>query len=133
MKQIKFLATLFAFVLSVGFTSCSSDDDDNTYPSGYQDFYMEVKVSGGGLSAVQITALENSLNASLLEYTMDGYLTEEAIEVFDDFMEIMAYDFYYGMEGVKGTLKMLFTLKTTKGEVVKKITLNVTDSKSWLS
>ena len=66
MKQIKFLATLFAFVLSVGFTSCS-DDDDPVSSHGYQDFYMQVSVSGGGLPAHMLTALESELNAQLLE------------------------------------------------------------------
>lgn len=133
MKQIKFLATLFAFVLSVGFTSCDGGGDPEPSLPGYQDFYMQVSVSGGGLPAHMLTALESELNAQLLEYTLEGWTEADAIEFFDEYMEVMAYEFYYGMSDVKGTLKMVFFLKTTKGEVVKKITLNVTDSEAWLS
>lgn len=41
MKQIKFLATLFAMMLVMGgFTSCSSDDDDPPVVTGFNDFYL---------------------------------------------------------------------------------------------
>lgn len=134
MKQIKFLATLFAMMLVMGgFTSCSSDDDDSPAVTGLNDFYITVSASGGGLSAADITELESNMNSMLLDYRMYAYQLDDAVEEFDDMMEGLTYVYYEGMYGVKGTLKMVFTLKTTKGTIIKSSTLNITDETAWLS
>ncbi len=134
MKQIKFLATLFAMMLVMGgFTSCSSDDDDPPVVTGFNDFYISVSISGGGLSSARIAEMEASLNSTLLEYRMYAYEVDEAVEEFDDLMDLLAYSYYEGMYGVKGTLQMVFVLKTTKGALIKSSTLNITDETAWLS
>lgn len=134
MKQIKFLATLFAMMLVMGgFTSCSSDDDGSPAVAGLNDFYITVSASGGGLSAAELTMFETNMNSLLLEYRMYAYEVDDAVEEFDDLMEYMAYSYYEGMDGVKGTLKIVFTLKTTKGTLIKSSTLNITDETAWLS
>ena len=133
MKQIKFFATLFAVMLVMGVTSCSSDDDGSPAVAGLNDFYITVSASGGGLSAAELTAFETNMNSLLLEYSMYAYEVDDAVEEFDDLMEYMAYSYYDGMDGVKGTLKIVFTLKTTKGTLIKSSTLNITDETAWLS
>lgn len=73
MKQIKFFATLFAVMLVMGVTSCSSDDDGSPAVAGLNDFYITVSASGGGLSAAELTAFETNMNSLLLEYRMYAY------------------------------------------------------------
>ena len=136
MKNFKFLqltTLLLSLMFTVGFTACSSDDDDKDAISGFNDYFIEVTVSGGGYDAASLSGLQTSLNAQLQDFDLYKLEKDEAVEIFDYFMEEMKYDFIDGMSGVKGTLKMTFQLKTTKGVVVKTSTLNVTDETAWLS
>ena len=136
MKNFKFLqltTLLLSLMFTVGFTACSSDDDDRDAISGFNDYFIEVTVSGGGYDAASLSGLQTSLNAQLQDFDLYKLEKDEAVEIFDYFMEEMKYDFIDGMSGVKGTLKMTFQLKTTKGVVVKTSTLNVTDETAWLS
>ena len=136
MKNFKFLqftTLLLSLMFTVGFTACSSDDDDKDAISGFNDYFIEVTVSGGGYDAASLSGLQTSLNAQLQDFDLYKLEKDEAVEIFDYFMEEMNYDFIDGMSGVKGTLKMTFQLKTTKGVVVKTSTLNVTDETAWLS
>ena len=136
MKIFKFLqltTLLLSLMFTVGFTACSSDDDDKDAISGFNDYFIEVTVSGGGYDAASLSGLQTSLNAQLQDFDLYKLEKDEAVEIFDYFMEEMKYDFIDGMSGVKGTLKMTFQLKTTQGVVVKTSTLNVTDETAWLS
>lgn len=136
MKQIKFLATLFAMMLVIGgFTSCSSDDDDSPVVAGLDDFYISVSLSGGGLTQAELDYETSLINATFVQdaYIMKKYKVGDAVEFFDDIMEEMLYKYNYGMRGIEGTLKMVFTLKTTKGAVIKTTVLNVTKDSAWFS
>ena len=136
MKNFKFLqltTLLLSMMFAFGFTSCSSDSDDKDVISGYNDYFIEVAVSGGGFDAANLAALQTDINSELQDLYLYKLEKEEAIEIFEDFMEEMKYDYIDGVSGVKGTLKMTFQLKTTKGVVVKTSTLNITDETAWLS
>ena len=135
MKNFKFLqltTLLLSLVFTMGFTAC--DDDEKAAISGYNDYYIELtSVTGGGFDAAALSRIKNDLNSELEDLDLYKMEVEDATEIFDYFMEEMKYDFIDGASDVKGTLKMTFQLKTTKGVVVKTSTLNVTDETAWLS
>ena len=123
---------LLSLVFTMGFTAC--DDDEKAEISGYNDYYIELtSVTGGGFDAAALSRIKNDLNSELEDLDLYKMEVEDATEIFDYFMEEMKYDFIDGASDVKGTLKMTFQLKTTKGVVVKTTTLNVTDETAWLS
>ena len=137
MKNFKFLqltTLLLSLIFTMGFTACSSDSDDKDVISGYNDYYIELTdVSGGGYNAAALSSIKTDLNAELQDIDLYKLEVEDATEFFDYFMEELKYDFIDGLSDAKGTLKMTFQLKTTKGVVVKTSTLNVTDNDAWLS
>lgn len=137
MKQMKFLAMMLALVLSLGFTSCGEKNDPgDPTPDvpGLNDFYITAKVSGGGLSAVELTAEETAWNLVLLNHQWAGYKVDAAIVEFDYLMEGLVYENYYGDPDLEAgkQLKIVFTLKTTKGVDVKKSTMIITNKTAWL-
>lgn len=132
MKKFYLLFTLLISLVMTGFTSCNNSDDEPQV-SGLNDFYIECKCSGGGFDASSLAELENALNAELLEYRLYKLTKEEAIEIFDAFMEEEKYYWIDGASDITGTFSMKFTLKTTKGVIVKTKTLNVTKETAWIS
>lgn len=129
MKTTKFVSLMLAMLMfAFVFASCDGGDDEREV-SGLNDFYIEVKVSGGGLSAAELNALEASLNSEGLYIWEEK--KEEAIKIFDDFIEEITYEYYDGLSWVEGTLEMKFTLKTTKGVKIKSSSVYVTDKESW--
>lgn len=134
MKNLKFLqltTLLFSLMFAMGFTSCSSDDDDEVL--GLNDYYISVTAKGGGWDAASLSALETSFNSQMAEFDLYKMEKEDAVDFFDYFMEELKYEYIDGASDVKGTLKLVFQLKTTKGVVVKTTTLNVSDETAWLS
>lgn len=116
---------LFVAMLSMSFTACSDDDDDDI--PGIADYYIECKMSGGGYTSQEITSFESTLNSILSETTMKGYKKDEAIYVFDDVVRRLKKDvFVNGISDVTGTLQIVFYLKTTSGIVAKTATIKVT-------
>lgn len=132
MKQIKFLSMLLALTFALGFTSCSDDDNDDPEVLGYNDYYIEVDVSGGGWNAADLIEFESEMNSELQDYKLYKLEKEEAVEIFDNFVEEMKYDFIDGASDVNETLKMVFSLKTTKGILIKSSTLCVNNKTAWI-
>ncbi len=131
MKLFKYVLIFATFVASsVFFTSC--DKDEEAEVTGLNDFYIEVKVSGGGFDAATLASIESGMNAELLEVGLWKLTKKEAIEIFDDFIEEEKYYWIDGASDVKGTLRMKFTLKTTKGVSVKTKTVCVSDKTAWI-
>ena len=52
MKRIYLLFTLILSLFSVVFTSCCKEDEPQV--DGYNDYFIEVKFSGGGFSASEL-------------------------------------------------------------------------------
>ncbi|MGN1376293.1 MAG: hypothetical protein ACI4V5_07040 [Prevotella sp.] len=115
---------MFVAMLSMSFTSCSDDDDDDV-PT-IADYYIECKMSGGGLSNQELTQMEAYLNSQLAGTTFDGLKRDEAIYIFDKIIKDLKDKFSEGMDGIVGTLNMVLYLKTTDGVIVKTATIAVT-------
>lgn len=115
---------MFVALLSMSFTSCSDDDDDDV-PT-IADYYIECKMSGGGFSNQELTQMESYLNSQLTGTTFDGLERDEAIYIFDKIIKDLKVQFSDGLEGVVGTLNMILYLKTTDGVIVKTATIAVT-------
>lgn len=119
--------------MSINFSSCSSDDDDPV--SAYNDYYIECDVKGGGLDSSTLNTLKSQLNLELSEltYEMEGIDKDAALYIFDSFVKELKNEFSTGIDGVEGTLKMIFFLKTVEGKQVKTSTLNITNSSCTIS
>ena len=118
--------------VSVSFSSCGSDDDDEP-TSEYNDYYIKCEVTGGGFDAAQLNYLESLMNASLAETEWEMLKKDEAIYYFDTVMKELKSEYAGGMSGVTGTLYLKFILKTTEGATVKTTTLNITKDGCTLS
>ena len=125
MKTItKYLMMMIAMVaMCVNFSSCKDDDEPT---SEYHDYYIQCKVSGGGLDAAELNYMESQLNAKLADVEWEMLKKDEAIYYFDTAMKELRASFSEGISGITGTLYMQFMLKTTEGNTVKTTTLNVT-------
>lgn len=118
--------------MSINFSSCSSDDDP---VSAYNDYYIECDVKGGGLDSSTLNTLKSQLNLQLSEltYEMEGIDKDAALYIFDSFVKEMKGEFSSGVDGVEGTLKLVFILKTIEGKQIKTSTLNITNSSCTIS
>lgn len=124
MKQLKFFSLMLIMLLgSISLASCGGDDDEPAIT--YDDFYIACSVSGGGFNSQELSYLESSLNASLVDTKLQGYEKNRAIYVFDSFVNDMRDEFSDGMN-VSAPLYMTFILKTTGGSTVKSTTLTIT-------
>ncbi len=132
MKKFYLFFALMLSVLVTGFSSCSKDDNEPDVV-GYNDFYIECECEGGGFDASTLADIENALNGELLEVKLYKLTKEDAIKIFDEFIEEEKYYWIDGASDVTGTFKMTFILKTTKGVVIKKSTINVTNETAWIS
>ncbi len=126
-KYFSFVLLMMAMCISM--VSCSDDDDD----FGTQDYFIEVEVSGGGLTSQEIVSLESQLNAELSNETWNDLEKDEAIYLFNLAIETMQNEFSGGVDWVDGTLKLTFYLKTSEGKTVKKSTLNITKNECYIS
>ena len=125
MKAIKFLTmTLAMLMLSVVFPSCSDDDD----PVEVYDYYIEWNVSGGGLDSSKLDYMESELNLLVSDLDLYSMDKEDAVYVFDYFLQQLQWQFSAGIAGVEGTLKITLTLMTTEGTSVTTATLNITST-----
>ena len=131
MKKFYLLSVILLSTLMAGLTSCSKDEEPQV--EGLNDYFIEVKCQGGGLSAADLAALQNELNADLLGVKLYKLNKDEALRIFDEFIEETKYDFIDGVSWIDGTLQLIFTIKTTKGVSVKTKTVNVTKETAWVS
>lgn len=130
MNKFKYFSfVLLMMVISIPMVSCSDDDDD----FGTQDYFIEVEVSGGGLTAQELISLESQLNAELSDETWNDLEKDEAIYLFNIAIEAMQMEFSEGVDWVEGTLKLTFYLKTDEGKTVKKSTLNITKNECYIN
>lgn len=128
MKKANYLTFLLGLVLTMSLMSCEKDEPIVT---GLNDFFVKTEIlSNGGLDAAAANELQAELNSDAP--TMYRLEKEEAIEIFDDFVEDYKYDFIDGLSGVKGTLKLKFILQTTKGVTVKSAVVCVTDETAYV-
>ena len=131
MKKFYLLSVILLSTLMAGLTSCSKDEEPQV--EGLNDYFIEVKCQGGGLSAADLAELQNELNAELLGVKLYKLNKDEALRIFDEFIEETKYDFIDGVSWIDGTLQLIFTIKTTKGVSVKTKTVNVTKETAWVS
>ena len=131
MKKFYLLSVILLSTLMAGLTSCTKDEEPQG--EGLNDYYIEVKCQGGGLSAADLAELQNELNADLLGVKLYKLNKDEALRIFDEFIEETKYDFIDGVSWIDGTLQLIFTIKTTKGVSVKTKTVNVTKETAWVS
>ena len=123
MKAFKFFAMMIAMLaISINFSSC---DDGEEPITEIKDYYIECDVKGGDLNASELSTLKSELNVILSEVDLDALTKDEAIYLFDKFIQEMKYAYSDGI-GTNETLSITFYLKTTSGNLVKKTVLKVT-------
>lgn len=129
MKNLKLMTILLGLILSMGFVSCVDDNEPDV--TGYNDFFVKTEViSAGGLDAAAKNELEADLNSDApYIYKVKK---DEALVIFEDFVEDYKYGFIDGLSGVKGTLKLKFILQTTKGVTVKSYVVCITEETAWI-
>lgn len=142
-KTFKFMSLLLTvLVMGVAFSACSSDDSEPAQTFG--DWYMEcASVTGGGLSSQECASWLNAMNNTSYYYngkeydmgpglTYTGWDRDVITYQFDKAMEFYAAVWGLLVEDrdvtVKGTLNVVFVLKTKAGATVKTSTLAVTSS-----
>ena len=122
-----FLMLTIALVGVVSLSSCGSDSEDGPEIL-YDDYYLSIKVSGGGLNAQELENFENSLNSELSNTDdLYGVTKEEAIAEFDQQVYVLKSAFANGMEGLKENLILTLYLKTTSGKDIKSMRITISD------
>lgn len=121
-----FLMLTIALVGVVSLSSCGSDSEDGPEIL-YDDYYLSIKVSGGGLNAQELEYFENSLNSELSNTALYGVTKEQAIAGFDQQVYVLKSAFANGMEGLKENLILTLYLKTTSGKDIKSIRITISD------
>lgn len=131
MKQLKFFSLMLMLIaFCVPCTSCS-DDDEPDVPT-YADYYVEcTSVNGGGFTAEKCRELVYVLNDDLHDIVIEGAEKDEAIEIFDEFMNEYARSLtnLYPSE----TLYITFALKTISGTTIKTATVTISENGSSVS
>ena len=118
-----------ALVGVVSLSSCGSDSEDEPEIL-YDDYYLSIKVSGGGLNAQELEYFENSLNSELSNTSntdLYGVTKERAIAGFDQQVYVLKSAFANGMEGLKENLILTLYLKTTSGKDIKSMRITISD------
>ena len=92
-----FLMLTIALVGVVSLSSCGSDSEDEPEIL-YDDYYLSIKVSGGGLNAQELENFENSLNSELSNTDLYGVTKEQASAGFDQQVYVFKFAFVNGME-----------------------------------
>ena len=108
--------------MTISFSSC---DKEGVPETEIKDYYIECDVKGGGLNSSELSALKSSLNLELSELDLYALTKDEAIYVFDKFIQEMKYYFSEGLD-TSETLSITFYLKETSGSTVKKAVLKIT-------
>lgn len=121
-----FLMLTIALVGVVSLSSCGSDSEDGPEIL-YDDYYLSIKVSGGGLNAQELEYFENSLNSELSNTALYGVTKEQAIAGFDQQVYVLKSAFANGMEGLKENLILTLYLKTTSGKDIKSMRITISD------
>ena len=122
-----FLMLTIALVGVVSLSSCGSDSEDGPEIL-YDDYYLSIKVSGGGLNAQELEYFENSLNSELSNNDdLYGVTKEQAIAGFDQQVYVLKSAFANGMEGLKENLILTLYLKTTSGKDIKSMRITISD------
>ena len=121
-----FLMLTIALVGVVSLSSCGSDSEDEPEIL-YDDYYLSIKVSGGGLNAQELEYFENSLNSELSNTDLYGATKERAIAEFDQKVYVLKSAFANGMEGLKENLILTLYLKTTSGKDIKSMRITISD------
>ena len=121
-----FLMLTIALVGVVSLSSCGSDSEDGPEIL-YDDYYLSIKVSGGGLNAQELEDFENSLNSELSNTALYGVTKEQAIAGFDQQVYVLKSAFANGMEGLKENLILTLYLKTTSGKDIKSMRITISD------
>lgn len=121
-----FLMLTIALVGVVSLSSCGSDSEDEPEIL-YDDYYLSIKVSGGGLNAQELEYFENSLNSELSNTALYGVTKEQAIAGFDQQVYVLKSAFANGMEGLKENLILTLYLKTTSGKDIKSMRITISD------
>lgn len=118
---------LMALLFLVPLASCGSDDDG---PSGEEvdDYYAVCSsVSGGGYTAQQLDNFMSDINSELTSYYWEGITFNKAKYNFDSLMDAFEDQYSDGLSSCKGTLRIVFQLKSQKsGKVLMSETLLVT-------
>ncbi len=130
MKNFKLFSALVVLMLTMGFTSCSSDDDNGPDVSGKKDYLVTFDVKADGATSSEILDWEDDVEYLIYElmgvytnnknYRIDGVSFEEAKDIFNDFIEEFEYEFNRNYHvTAKYDLEIYFYLKTDKeGAVV---------------
>ncbi len=127
MKTMKYLSMmLLMLVTSVCMFSCS--DDDDAADSGYQDYYIEIDLSGGGFDSQELNALKAELNTELSDYYWEKVTRDEVIYDFNLVIESLEYSFSEGVPGLPEPLRFILYLKTSDGTTVRTATLTITST-----
>lgn len=121
-----FLMLTIALVGVVSLSSCGGDDGDEPEIL-YDDYYLSVKVSGGGLNAQDLAYFENSLNTEISNTSLYGLTREEAIACFDAEVYSLKSAFANGIDGLTENLVITLYLKTTSGKEIKKMKITISD------
>ena len=135
LNNLKYMAmALFVAMLSLSFTACSDDDDDNG--TALDDYYIACEVSGDDLSRSQLAQLQNMLGGSIIEATeeeMTRMTRDEAIYEFNRYMDFQEGVYKNGYENdpnfyifnISGTVTLRYTLYTKDDKAVKSTTFIV--------
>lgn len=121
-----FLMLTIALVGVVSLSSCGGDDEKEPEIL-YDDYYLSVKVSGGGLNAQDLAYFENSLNTEISNTSLYGLTREEAIACFDAEVYSFKSAFTNGIDGLTENLVITLYLKTTSGKEIKKMKITISD------
>lgn len=120
------LAIAMVAMMSVGFASCGSDDDESGSETTLNDYYFLFEVvNRGTLSDADANALMGSLNAQM--GTMTAYTKAEAIYVFDQVVEDLRTSFA-GVNEFELSFRVKLMTKTTtvKSKVINIKTIGCT-------
>ena len=122
---------LFVAMLSLSFTACSDDENDELHE--LTDYYVTCTVSGGGLSPQDLDNRETEYNAYFADEYIEGVDYAHAIYWFNDVVEDFQERWEHGDSDVSGTLRVTLQLKNKSGEVIRTATVNITNEGSHIS
>lgn len=120
------MLTVLLALMSMVTISCSSDDDE-PIPT-INDYYVEFKFSGGGLSEQQLSKITNSFNNSLQDnFSWTNVSSAQAEYYFGKVVDAVRETFADGYSDIiSGTMNVTVILKTKDGRIVKTEVVRVT-------
>ena len=122
---------LLSFV-TIGFTACTTEPIEPNL-SGFNDYFISVEAKGGGWDYSSLKDFETALYVELMELSdfLEGVRKDDAIEVFDEVVDLFEYQWRNGAADVYEPLYVKFSLETVvEGFVVKSKTVTVKPAKS---